>query len=67
MATISDRKCAGDARCLVEMLIAAPEYIRLATMAPPMHPATCAGRYAAASRQLSPPKEASANDTTGLK
>ena len=32
-----------------------------------MHPATWAGRYAAASRQRSPPNTASANDTTGLK
>ena len=67
VATISDRKCAGEARCLVEMLTAAPENIRFATTAPPMQPATCTGRYAAASRQLSPPNAASANDTTGLK
>ena len=31
-----------------------------------MRPATCAGRYAAASRQRSPPKAASTKDTTGL-
>ena len=41
--------------------------IRFAVTAPAMHPATCAGRYAAASRQRSPPKAASTKDTTGLK
>src|SRR5579859_4245704 len=56
VATISDRKCAGVARCLAEMLTAARPNIRLASTAPPAHPATCAGRYAAASRQDSPPR-----------
>ena len=64
---ISDRKCAGEARCLAEMLTAGRANIRFAATAPPMQPATCAGRYAAASRQLSPPNAASTNDTTGLK
>ena len=63
----SDRKCAGVARCLAEMLTAGRANIRFASTAPPMHPATCAGRYAAASRQDSPPKAASTKDTTGLK
>jgi hypothetical protein len=40
----SDRKCAGDARCLAEMLTAAWANIRFATTAPPVHPATWAGR-----------------------
>jgi len=64
---ISDRKCAGEARCLAEMVTAGSANIRFAITAPPVHPATCAGRYAAASRQDSPPKKASANETTGLK
>ena len=55
------------ARCLAEMLTAGRANIRFASTAPPMHPATCAGRYAAASRHDSPPNTASANDTTGLK
>ena len=67
MATISERKWAAEARCLVEISNAALENIRLATTAPPTQPATCAGRYAAASRQESPPKPASTKDTTGLK
>ena len=49
------------------MLTAGSANIRFATTAPPMHPATCAGRYAAASRQDSPPNAASTKDTTGLK
>ena len=64
---ISDRKCAGLARSLVEMLTAGRANIRFAATAPAMHPATCTGRYAAASRQRSPPNAASTNDTTGLK
>jgi hypothetical protein len=44
VATISDRKCAGEARSLAEMLTAARENIRFATTAPPMQPATWAGR-----------------------
>ena len=40
----SDRKCAGVARCLAEMLTAARANIRFASTAPPMQPATCAGR-----------------------
>ena len=49
------------------MLTAGRANIRFAITAPPMHPATCTGRYAAASRQPSPPNAASTNDTTGLK
>jgi hypothetical protein len=41
---ISDRKCAGLARCLAEMLTAARANIRFAAMAPPTQPAICAGR-----------------------
>jgi len=67
VATISDRKWPAVARCLDEMLTAGSANIRFATTAPPMHPATCTGRYAAASRQDSPPNAASTNDTTGLK
>ena len=63
----SDKKCAGVARCLTEMVTAGSANIRFAATAPAMHPATCAGRYAPASRQDSPPKKASAKDTTGLK
>ena len=44
VAMISDRKCPGVARCLVEMLTAAWANIRLAATAPAMHPATWAGR-----------------------
>jgi hypothetical protein len=44
VATISERKCAPLARCLVEMLMAALENITLATTAPPTQPATWAGR-----------------------
>ena len=40
----SDRKWAGVARCLAEMLTAGRANIRFAITAPPMHPATCAGR-----------------------
>ena len=64
---ISDRKWAGVARCLVEMLTAGSANIKFAITAPPMHPATCTGRYAAASHQDSPPNAASTKDTTGLK
>ena len=63
----SDRKCAGVARSLEEMLTAGRANIRFAITAPLMHPATCTGRYAAASRQRSPPNAASTKDTTGLK
>ena len=41
---ISDRKCAAEARCLVEMVTAGSANIRFAATAPAMHPATCAGR-----------------------
>ena len=41
---ISDRKCAAEARCLTEMLTAGRANIRLAAIAPAMHPATWAGR-----------------------
>src|ERR1035438_7474712 len=44
VAITSDRKCAGLARCLAEMLTAAWANIRFARTAPPMHPVTCAGR-----------------------
>ena len=44
MATISERKWAGDARCLVEISNAALENMTLATTAPKTQPATCAGR-----------------------
>src|SRR6476646_9632121 len=64
---ISDRKWAGVARGGVEMLTSGSANIRFAITAPAMHPATCTGRYAAASRQRSPPNAASTNDTTGLK
>jgi hypothetical protein len=67
VATTSERKWAGDARLCAEMLTAAFENMRLATTAPPMHPTTWTGRYATAARQLTPPKMASTNDTTGLK
>ncbi len=40
VATISERKWAGEARSRVEMLTAAFENMRFATTAPPMHPAT---------------------------
>ena len=67
MATTSDKKCAPDARCLVEMLTAACENITLATTAPAMHPRICAGMYAETSRQLILPSDASAMETTGLR
>src|ERR1700724_554308 len=44
VATTSDRKCAGVARCVAEMLTAARANIRFASTAPPMQPVTCAGR-----------------------
>ena len=44
VATISERKWAGVARWWVEIDTAALENIRLATTAPPMQPATWAGR-----------------------
>ena len=50
-----------------DRLTAARANIRFASTAPPAHPATCAGRYAAASRHRRPPNAASAKDTTGLK
>ncbi len=40
VATISEKKWAPEARCLVEMETAAIENIRLAVTAPLMHPAT---------------------------
>src|SRR5580704_6797152 len=50
VATTSDRKCAGELRPWADRLSAARANIRFASTAPPTHPATCAGRYAAASR-----------------
>ena len=44
VAITSDRKCAGVARCLAEMLTAAWANIRFAATAPRMQPATWAGR-----------------------
>ena len=44
VAMISDRKCAGLARCLAEMLTAARANIRFAMTAPAVQPATWAGR-----------------------
>src|SRR5450631_2586318 len=44
VATTSERKWAGDARCLVDRLTAALENMRLATTAPPTQPATWTGR-----------------------
>ena len=67
VAITSANRCAGDARCLVEMLTSAWENIALATIAPRMHPPIWAGAYASASRRLSPPKLASTSETTGLK
>lgn len=46
VAMISENECAGDALWWAEMLIALSENITLAAIAPRMHPATCAGRYA---------------------
>ena len=63
----SENRCAGDARGLVEMLIAAFAYMPLATIAPKMQPVTWAGRQASPWRQRMPPKVASTNETTGLK
>ena len=48
------------------MVTAGSANIRFATTAPAMHPATWAGKQAAASRQRSPPKAAMTKDTTGL-
>ena len=67
MATTSASRCASEARCLVEMLIAARANIAFAVIAPAMQPLTCAGMYASASRHRSPPKLASTSETTGLK
>ena len=44
MATTSERKCAAEARCFVEISNAAWENMTLATTAPNAHPATWAGR-----------------------
>lgn len=44
VATISDRKCAGVARWWAEIDTAGLENIRLAMIAPALHPATWAGR-----------------------
>ena len=44
VATISEKKWAPEARCLLEMETAAKENMRLATTAPLTHPATWAGR-----------------------
>src|SRR5664280_165188 len=67
VATTSETQCVPEARCLVEIEIAAFQNITLARMAPPMHPTVWNGREAAASRHFSPPKAASTKDTTGLK
>ena len=44
VAMTSDRKCAGEARCLAEMVTAGSANITFAATAPATHPATCAGR-----------------------
>ena len=44
VATISDRKCPAELRSLADRLTAARANIRFASTAPPMHPATWAGR-----------------------
>ena len=44
MATTSDTQCGPEARCLVEIEIAASENITLARIAPPMHPIAWNGR-----------------------
>jgi len=67
VAMTSDRKCAAEARCLAEMLAAGSANVEFAATAPAAQSATCAGGYAAASRQDSPLKRASTKDTTGLK
>src|SRR5215472_11222935 len=66
VAMISERKCAGVARCFAEMLIAAWANMRLAAMAPVRQSATWAGRYAPASAQASPPKAASGERHCGV-
>ena len=43
VATTSASRCASEARCLVEMLIAASANIAFAVIAPAMQPLTCAG------------------------
>ena len=43
VATTSASRCASEARCLFEMLIAASANIPLATTAPAMQPQTWAG------------------------
>ena len=67
MAITSANRCASDARCLSEMLIAASANIALAVIAPATQPATWAGMYTSACRHRSPPKLASTRETTGLK
>src|SRR5664280_1971414 len=67
VATTSDRRWGPVARTRVEMVTACRENITLAVTAPTMHPATWAGRWAAASRHEIPPKAASTRETTGLK
>ena len=55
------------ARWSLESEIADRENIRLARIAPQVHPETCATRYVHAVRQVIPPNAASMNEITGLK
>ena len=44
VATTSESQCGPEARCLVEMEMAASENITLARIAPQMHPSVWKGR-----------------------
>ena len=44
VATTSERKCTGEARCLVESSATESENMTLATPAPTTHPTTWTGR-----------------------
>src|ERR1700684_325757 len=67
VATTSESQCGPDARCFVEIEMAASENMALATIAPKMHPSVWKGKYAAACFQEIPPNPASTNETIGLK
>ncbi len=54
VATTSDTQCGPDARCLVEIEIAASENITLAKMAPPMHPSVWNGQVGGGIPPLQP-------------
>ncbi len=67
VATNSLKTCAGPVRAWRDAMNSGVSNIRCAAATPPKAPTTCATRYGGTSRQASPPCEASARVTAGLK